>query len=183
MKPTPVTDVPGGVVIVSGVVVVPVTVFGSSDVTTLRLEYEPALGLVTPGIVSTAGVLAPSEQPVPASVIVSVRLTAVPVAVHDVNPWLSVMEGVPAGSVKPDGNVTEMVSPATSAPPYGPAPVVGCASDVVNPTDQGWVIDAGWLPGAETAETFVPDAWRGETVVAVAAGVSTDVTTVKFDAV
>jgi len=114
---TPVTAVPGGVVIVSDVVVVPETVLGSSEVTTLKAEYVPAPGLVTPGMVSTAAVPLASEQPAPASVMSSVEPADVPVAVHDANPWSRVMATVPAGSVNPTGKVTETVSPATSAPP------------------------------------------------------------------
>lgn len=117
VKETPVTAVPGGVVIVSGVVVVPKTVLGSSEVVTSNVEYVPAAGLVTPGMVSIAAVPLPTEQLEPARAIVSVDPDEVPVAVHDENPWSNVMVDGPTGNVNPAGKVTETVSPATSAPP------------------------------------------------------------------
>ena len=181
VKETPVTAVPGGVVIVSGVVVVPKTVLGSSEVVTSNVEYVPAAGLVTPGMVSIAAVPLPTEQLEPARAIVSVDPDEVPVAVHDENPWSNVMVDGPTGNVNPAGKVTEIVSPATSAPPYGGAPVVGRATDVVKATDQGWVMDAGWLPGVLTPVTFEPEYVSGETVPEIGV-VSTLVDTVKDEA-
>ena len=116
VKLTPVTAVPAGLT-VTKVVVVPETVFGSSEVITL-IEYDaPAIGLVIPGIVIETAVPADALQPAPDKVTNSVSPLAIPVALQDEKPELSVMGWVPLGRVKPAGKFTEMVSPATSAPP------------------------------------------------------------------
>ena len=152
VNPTPVTAVPAGVT-VTVAVVVPETVFGSSEVTTL-IEYEvPAIGFVIPGIVNVAAVPAPTAQLEPNRVTTSVWPMANPVALHDVNPEFNVIGVAPLGRVKPAGKVTEIVSPATSAPPYGVE-----IGDVVKLMVHGSVACATCVPDALTFVTFEPEA-------------------------
>ena len=83
---------------------------------TVRLEYGPAAGFVMPGMVSTAAVPFPNEHAGPLRVMVSVRPDQAPDALQAANPWSSVTTNEP-DTAKPVGKVTEIVSPATSAPP------------------------------------------------------------------
>ena len=107
-------------------------------------------------MVNDAAVLLANEQLAPASVMTSVWLLATPVALQLLNPLFKVMVVEPAGSVKPDGKLTDTVSPASSPPPYvlgGPT----TAADVVKSIVQGWVKSASYVPGVETVLTFEPE--------------------------
>jgi len=123
---------------------------------------------VIPAIVNDAVVLAGSEQPAPASVIVTVLPLVAPVAVQLVNPPVSAIVGV-AGIEIPllVLSATVIVLPATSAP----------LAEALNPAVQV-AIDAA-VAGDAAKVTFVTAEKIVTPLAGFAATVSSEVLTLK----